>query len=723
MNNYESDDLTSRYIGGREQDNEELDFQTDLTSAKQYDEEMMAKAIGEKAVEEAAPEVAPQTTEQAAQPQKGDEPTKTPDYALPSAEGVSGERPQVDPVVEDGLPSAGELDPDYETPTQEETTLQNVMNVTKQVVDNAPKNITMGIVRGAKHGVDAVAPGFLAASDKALEEMGMGEAVGAVNTFFDTDLKSLDPSDHVVQEMSGFMFHFGAYMKLLGGVTKAGAVTRGFAADAMASFLNIDPHMERLSSVAKEMGIENDLIDYMASEEGTDADNRLRNVLEGQILGGSLVAVAQTLKGTWWAAKALKKQSDEVGMDEFLFGKPEVREKGAIILSDAKDTGFEGTNFNEAAEWIEAKNKGFDMGDAARIDRAKSLGFDTEKIWHHGSAEQITEFDHGWAGTTTANNPNEVFYFTLDEGAAEDYSKEAFNRRYQDYPEGLVEDGIVKELPEFSGYSDQYGFVEDLANNQLKTHPSFIRHENPLVVDWEGGNLDHDRANAIVAYAKNGYDETGLIDDIIEGSGMRFDESDIKDYKDEIIERARDNFGLDADEDVEDYMFTQAADEVLSESSIEPTSFDSVIFENIIDDIGEGSAHPQTTLMVFDPSNIRSTEAAFDPSMSASGKLAAGVAGAAAIAVGSDEAQAGSFSQEMVNIIKRRQSRLDDPFGDGLPADEEKETPNDTRKDADIVDVLPDAIFMEWVETGEPIKEWLWKSYPEMLQSPTDGGA
>ncbi len=55
------------------------------------------------------------------------------------------------------------------------------------------------------------------------------------------------------------------------------------------------------------------------------------------------------------------------------------------VLASARGQGYEGENTGEAAEWLRAKAKGLDMSKEARMARAEAMGFDTGKVWYHGS--------------------------------------------------------------------------------------------------------------------------------------------------------------------------------------------------------------------------------------------------------------------------------------------------------------------------------------------------
>jgi len=64
----------------------------------------------------------------------------------------------------------------------------------------------------------------------------------------------------------------------------------------------------------------------------------------------------------------------------------------------------------------------------------------------------------------------------------------------------------------------------------------------------------------------------------------------------------------------------------MEEQGYEPdvTPFDGIIHRNVVDDISFQSAIPHNQYVVFDPSQIRSTAAEFDPSRSRSADIMAG---------------------------------------------------------------------------------------------------
>jgi hypothetical protein len=113
--------------------------------------------------------------------------------------------------------------------------------------------------------------------------------------------------DEMIQELAQWGVPFFAYLKGLTVLSGGGQVTQataaqGLAADIAATFAHVDPHIGRLSQTMREFGLQYELLDYLASEEGTETENRFRNTLEMAGFGVATVAAykaAQSLKGAY----------------------------------------------------------------------------------------------------------------------------------------------------------------------------------------------------------------------------------------------------------------------------------------------------------------------------------------------------------------------------------------------------------------------------------------
>jgi len=81
------------------------------------------------------------------------------------------------------------------------------------------------------------------------------------------------------------------------------------------------------------------------------------------------------------------------------------------VIAKASNQGYKGSSAGEAKEWLRAKEKGLDMSQEARISRAQAMGFDTSKIWYHGTGSDIKAFDSDMIGKNF-NVDEEGFFFT-----------------------------------------------------------------------------------------------------------------------------------------------------------------------------------------------------------------------------------------------------------------------------------------------------------------------
>lgn len=191
------------------------------------------------------------------------------------------------------------------------------------------------------------------------------------------------------------------------------------------------------------------------------------------------------------------------------------------------------------------------------------------KVAHGGlGATDIEIFDTAYSGLTTGNNTFEAFHFTNDPDVAQDYSRQAFNRRYQDDPESLITDGIVKKIPKFKGYDDQYAYVEKLANKRLGTSDVYLSIKNPIVIDLQGERVDVQYIERLTNFAKNGVDENGEFDQFYEQVYGQVDEDGNQ----------------------------------ISESQ----PVDGIIIKNMIDDIGDKSRKIADQYIVWDNTKIKS---------------------------------------------------------------------------------------------------------------------
>jgi hypothetical protein len=303
-------------------------------------------------------------------------------------------------------------------------------------------------------------------------------------------------------------------------------------------------------------------------------------------------------------------------------GEP-LEQKGALAEDEIADA--DGIVYNEDTGEVKTDTPAFKawFGESKVVDES---GNPLET--HHGGidADQIEIFDSNYGGQTTGNNEHGAFHFTDDVDVAEDYSRQAFIRRYEDRPEDAIEDGIIPEgitfdesldifdskneeiRSEFSLPSSPNEFINDLAERSISKQSVYLKIENPIELDMGGERVDVAQIEKL-SKAIADQDFGVLIDEGFEDAvfGGELDKNDIEDNRAEIEERARENHGLEEDEEIENWQFNDAAREVLDESGlIEPPVIDGIIIKNMIDDIGDESNKMADQFIVFDPTNIKS---------------------------------------------------------------------------------------------------------------------
>lgn len=187
--------------------------------------------------------------------------------------------------------------------------------------------------------------------------------------------------------------------------------------------------------------------------------------------------------------------------------------------------------------WARAILKGLDMSPEARMQRAREMGFDTERTVYHGTPDSRGIWEGGFKTSKEKFgkvDPERVYFTADNRGVAATY---ADAMRAFDYQNAVPE-----------------------------TIPLYLRMRNPKEINW-GGRPFRGRK--------------------VDGEGFS-----IRDY----IDQAR------------------------------AEGHDGVIIKNVIDTYN-AKGKPSTIRAVFDPRNIRSTNAAFDPARRNRTELLAGVGG------------------------------------------------------------------------------------------------
>ncbi len=110
----------------------------------------------------------------------------------------------------------------------------------------------------------------------------------------------------------------------------------------------------------------------------------------------------------------------------------------------------------------EPKSKVLPMDEASRMARAKKMGFNPKQTWYHGTKADIESFDPNALGSSTnAGSAKQGFFFAQDPSTASDYARLSNNRNLLESQRG-VDIGDEPLLP--PDKKDLWAAEEKLAN-------------------------------------------------------------------------------------------------------------------------------------------------------------------------------------------------------------------------------------------------------------------
>ena len=216
------------------------------------------------------------------------------------------------------------------------------------------------------------------------------------------------------------------------------------------------------------------------------------------------------------------------------------------------------------------------MDEASRMARAREMGYDVDKLFYHGTPEAQAIADMGFDPKRLGQGNDQMgagFYFTDNPYQASGYAQGA-------------NAGII---------------------------PSLLRSSRSQEVDIDapagfGIELDENTAEQIMKRAPSIRDDDGPLSDFIEPSGMDgYTDADIASVASMYV-------GRDADILLGD-IFKYDADQFLN-ALTDATGIDSIVTRS-------ARESDPTIRTVFDPSQVRSPNAAFDPDMARSGNIMA----------------------------------------------------------------------------------------------------
>lgn len=317
----------------------------------------------------------------------------------------------------------------------------------------------------------------------------------------------------------------------------------------------------------------------------------------------------------------------------------------------------------ERAELEAAKDKPLDMSRAARLQRAREMGFDVVTTWYHGSENAgFTSFNVNGGRTETKGTGA---FFSERRGVARGYSgndddapthtgtelfndpdlvddleieriwaivdaqdrpvrgswslRTTFPANSYDTPEQVLEDNDIELDPgesvvlrynlyhnsskqiEVGTEEECIAYLDNAEFSGPGIYAVYLRTKNVLEIDWEGRNWD------------NGPKET--VWRIEDANG---------DFVDWVYSRVDADALLAANPGYEASQDEQPIYESTNDAARQARDmgYDAVLIKNVSDNGPHShSGEDSTVMVVFDPSNIRSVDAAFDPEHSASSDI------------------------------------------------------------------------------------------------------
>lgn len=307
-----------------------------------------------------------------------------------------------------------------------------------------------------------------------------------------------------------------------------------------------------------------------------------------------------------------------------------------------------------------AEKAALEVGEAARLARAKKMGFDTSKTYFHGTKANIEAFDPTKSGSSSgAGRGTNVSWFSDNPKVAEEFAAmnwedrkttkftEEFGAIWKKYGSGSNKEGNLKISPtgqkKLNDLEDAYGADPNTRGANLNRHPDLKDVQKEIRAREKELNYDGDlyKSDDKLKKLRAREDETGsTLREIIKGRDQNILPVHLK-YKNPKV--------LDLNG-----KFPKNRDEIVRKAAKE--GHDAVIFKNS-QDSREGTN--SDVVAVFKPEQVRSKFAEFNTRKAKSGLISAGIGGAAiggALAASGNEAEAGE-SKDMTRQEKESAAR------------------------------------------------------------------
>jgi len=361
-----------------------------------------------------------------------------------------------------------------------------------------------------------------------------------------------------------------------------------------------------------------------------------KSIAEVYAESGLTVVGPQTGKKQSLAERAVNAVKDVFGMGEPVAqvqpDEYQVPESDTAVLNQARVTGYAGQDAGESRSWLRAVEKFGPEGmtTEARMARAEQMGFDTEQKFYHGT---MRVFD-GFAGLTfLTSSPDEASAYTGAQQMRNARRVEELRSRYVESSNTVELDGVEK-LP-------YVGIISDIPYSQRDrwwaTDEGVVRFVDPdkkqiqiatdYVVDYD--QTDFDFENVTISKGDGSNSLKVLLDDVDDvasrldtdfGQGNVIPVYAPKGKYKEVTAFTANLLGARLQDNLPPDLQNRL-DKLLAD--IEQWKSEGYVGIVTSSDEGVLMGRDVPQKIIFDPSNIRSVNAAFDPDSNESADLLA----------------------------------------------------------------------------------------------------
>jgi len=285
------------------------------------------------------------------------------------------------------------------------------------------------------------------------------------------------------------------------------------------------------------------------------------------------------------------------------------------------------------------------MDEASRMARAKEMGFDTDTVWYHGTQGDIAAMDNSLLGETTgAPSALQAHFFAKKPSVASSYSSLGGGREYRQAVRNYT---AAEKLGDWDEYNKWIAKAEEIDLNKTEQMQDLYKQQSwkqDELFDLTGSSLNADakfsgrkRYDLLMDRFKRGELSSLTEDQIRQAFNHAKDIDDIQKQMNDV--RILDVSGANVipsrlnmqNPYIHDFGGSAYRDETYDNliRKAKELGHDGVIFKNTFDPGSSGGEAITDIAAVFEPNQVRSIFAKFDPSKKDSANLlASGLLGA-----------------------------------------------------------------------------------------------